>query len=253
MPAARSHAGGGTVRREVIEVGEAMAVSLPAVWTTAAILLLLVVMLWFTWGTQRNISRGNDVLRWLQSGLPTLGRRATVKWLGSSAVELGIVEPASPFAEVSVVVVLEPRDVPWFWAWSRGRGRRDFLILRARLERPPRFEIEAGDVAGWTGSDRLDRLDEDAWASADWGSPTLRVLHPLGFDPAPVRPAYDRLAEVSGGVWRMSVRREPPHLEVHVLPPRADGTPDGAPGLDTSPSEALVGAFADLARLAGRG
>jgi hypothetical protein len=94
----------------------AAAISLPALGTAVAILLVLAVMLWFTWGTQRNISRGNALIRWLQPGLPVLGRRATIKWLGSSAVELGIVEPAPPFAEASVVVVLEPRDVPWLWA-----------------------------------------------------------------------------------------------------------------------------------------
>jgi hypothetical protein len=218
----------------------AAAISLPAVGTAVAILLVLVVMLWFTWGTQRNISRGNALLRWLQSGLPGLGRRATIKWLGSSAVELGIVEPAPPFAEASIVVVLEPRDVPWFWAWSRRRGRRDFLILRARLERPPGLELEAGDEAGWTGADRTAALDEGAWVRADWDPSGLRVFHPLGSDPALLRPLFARIAEASGDVWRLSVRKEPPHLEVHVRPPETTVVPPGA--------EELIRAFADLAR-----
>jgi hypothetical protein len=217
-----------------------MAISLSAVGTAAAILLVLLVMLWFTWGTQRNISRGNTLLRWLQGGLPVLGRRATVKWLGSSAVELGIVEPAPPFAEASVVVVLEPRDVPWFWAWSRRRGRRDFLILRARLDQAPGLELEARDEAGWTGADRTASIDEGTWVRADWDRSGLAVFHAPGSDPAPVLSSYDRLAEASGGVWRLSIGREPPHLEVHVRPPEAAaGTPD---------AEGLLGAFADLAR-----
>jgi hypothetical protein len=222
-----------------------MAVSLPAVGTAAAIVLLLVVMLWFTWGTQRNISRGNALLRWLRSSLPMLGPRATLKWLGSSAVELGIVEPKAPLAEATVLVVLEPRDVPWFWAWSRGRGRRDFIILRARLIGAPGFELEAGDVEGWTGSDRIGAMDAQAWATADWGSPTLRVLHVPAFDPGPVRPLFDRLAAASRGVWRLSVRREPPHLEVHVV------APDTA-GADERGADALLSAFVDLARLAAK-
>jgi hypothetical protein len=218
----------------------ATGISLPAVGTAAAILLVLVVMLWFTWGTQRNISRGNALLRWLQSGLPLLGRRATVKWLGSSAVELGIVEPASPFTEASVVVVLEPRDVPWFWAWSRRRGRRDFLILRAQLDRPPALELEAEDESGWTGADRKAALDEEAWVRAEWDRPGLRVFHAPESDPDPVRSLFDRLAQASGGVWRLSVRREPPHLEVHVLTPE--------PPAPTRGADDLLGAFADLAR-----
>lgn len=218
-----------------------MAISLRATGTAFAILLLLVVMLWFTWGTQHNISRGNRLLRWLQGGLPLVGRKATVRWLGSSAVELGIAEPRPPFAEVTVVVVLEARDIPWFWAHGRARGRRDFLILRARLAGSPRFELEMGDPAGWTGSDRLERLDETAWVAADWGRPGIKVLHAPGALPDEVRPIFDRLAEASGGVWRVSVRREPPHVEIHVLPPDPDRT---------EAAQRLVGAFVDLSRIA---
>jgi hypothetical protein len=220
-----------------------MAISLPAGGTALAIVLLLVVMLWFTWGTQHNISRGNHLLRWLQGGLPLVGRKSTLRWLGSSAVELGIVEPNPPFAEVTVVVVLEPRDVPWFWAWARARGRRDFLIFRARLSRSPWLELEAGDPSGWTGSERLDRLDEEAWVAADWGRPGLRVLHAAGADPEVVRPIFVRLAEASGGVWRLSVRREPPHVEIHVA----------APDLERADAALLVRAFVDLARAASTG
>jgi hypothetical protein len=217
-----------------------MAISLPTAGTAIGIVLVLVVMLWFTWGTQRNISRGNDLLRWVQSGLPLLGRRATVKWLGSSAVELGVVEPQSPFSEAVVVVVLEPRDVPWFWAWSRRRGRRDFVILRGRLEGAPHLELEAGDDTGWTGTDRTLGLDEGAWVAADWQRPGLKVFHAPGSDPEVIRPWFERLAGASDGVWRLSVRREPPHLEVHVVAPRiASGEPRAA--------EPLFRAFAELA------
>ena len=72
---------------------------LEAFGPSIAIGMILFVMLWFALGTQRNIRKGNDLLRWLQGGLPILGRRTTMRWLGSSAVELGIVEPASPFRE----------------------------------------------------------------------------------------------------------------------------------------------------------
>src|SRR5918996_2424206 len=187
------------------------------------IVLLIVVMLWFALGTQRNVRRGNALLRWLQDGLPLLGKRTTMRWLGSSAIVLKIAEAAAPFREAEVVVVLEPRDVPWLWAWSRRRGRRDFVILRARLERPPGLELEAGDEAGWTGGDRTAALDEGSWARADRDRPGLRVFHAPGSDPAQVLSLLDRLVGASGGVWRLSVRREPPHLEVHVRPPEPAG------------------------------
>lgn len=180
---------------------------------------LIAFMLWFALGTQRNIRKGNSVLRWLQKGLPLLGRRTTVRWLGSSAVQLKIIEPLAPFREAEVVAVFEPRDLAWLWAWSRARGRRDFLVLRARLERSPAFELEAGELRGWTGQDRLRRLDVDAWQQADWGYETVKVAHGNDADVDGMRRMWRNLDANSGGVWRMSVRRDTPHVEIHVLFP----------------------------------
>jgi hypothetical protein len=201
------------------------------------LILLIVVMLWFTLGTRRNIRRGNELLRWLQAGLPQLGPRTTFRWLGSSAAVLRIKDAAAPFREAEVVVVLEPRDVALLWAWSRRRGRRDFLILRGSLREAPAFEVEAGDDRGWTGGDRLGRLDPDAWREADWGLEHVRASLSPGADPRAALWAWTTLGAASGGVWRLSVRREHPHLEAHVLPPEPPAAADR-----------LIGAFRDVAR-----
>jgi hypothetical protein len=189
----------------------------------SAILLSLLVLvavgflILFALGTQQNVRRGESFLTWLQSGLPVLGRRTTVRWLGSSAVELKINEPNSPFSATETLVVLEPRDVGWLWAWSRSRGRRDFIIIRGRLEQSPSFELEAGDTRGWTGADRLKRLDPEAWHQDKWGD--IQVAHTAGADTATIRRFWQDFDSVSNGVWRLSVRRDNPHLEIHVLPP----------------------------------
>jgi hypothetical protein len=201
------------------------------------LVLLIAVMLWFALGTQRNVRRGNELLRWLQDGLPLLGKRTTMRWLGSSAIVLKIAEAATPFREAEVVVVLEPRDVAMLWAWSRRRGRRDFVILRGWLRSAPRLELEVGDARGWTGDDRLPRLDPEAWREAGWGHDDVRASVSPEADPVEARRAWEALDEVSGGVWRISVRREHPHLEVHVMPPDP-----------TTPARRLVGAFGDLGR-----
>jgi hypothetical protein len=201
----------------------------------ALILLLLGVLLVFTLGTRRNIRRGNAFLVWLQDGLPLLGRRTTFRWMGSTAAVLHIEEAKDPFREAEVVVVLEPRDVTVLWAWSRSKGRRDFVILRGWLRHTPRFELEAGDESGWTGTDRLRKLDPEAWKRADWGQ--VRVAHTGDAHPEEMRRAWEQLADATGGVWRLSVRREHPHLEVHVLPPQAGVS-----------SRQLVETFRDLGR-----
>jgi len=47
-----------------------------------------VVLLWFTFGTQRNIRRGNRLLRWLQDGLAELGPRTTLRGYESVPVRV---------------------------------------------------------------------------------------------------------------------------------------------------------------------
>jgi hypothetical protein len=185
-----------------------------------AIGLLLLVMLWFTFGTQRNVRLGNDILHWLQGGLPLLGKRTTMRWLGSSAVELAIADAAPPFRDATVVVVLEARDVGLLWAYGRARGRRDFIIVRANLRRAPGFIAEVGDPKGWTG--RLDR------------PPAAEGMRPLrwpdgitgyaaaGADEQLIREAWRSFERASGGVWKVAVQPVVPHLEVHVRPPDRD-------------------------------
>ena len=208
---------------------------LGAVGPAIALALLLVVMLWFTFGTQRNIRKGNDLLAWLQGGLPLLGPRATMRWLGSSAVELTIVEPSAPLREATVVVVLEPRDVSVLWAFARSRGRRDFIIIRANLRRPPRFSADAGDPTGWTG--RLEDVADRGWRQTTWSDGVVAYLDGNA-DEELVRDGWRQLERVTAGVWRLTIQPVVPHLEAHVRPP--DRASVGA--------DALISTFMDLAR-----
>jgi hypothetical protein len=208
---------------------------LTAIGTSALVVIVVVFLLWFALGTQGNIRRGDRYLKWLQGGLPILGKRTTVRWLGSSAVELKIADPKDPFQEAMTVVVLEPRDLAWLWALGRSKGRRDFIIMRGRLRRSPAFEMEVGDPAGWTGTDRIERLDERSWHTDRWGD--VHVAHTEGAETATVRRYWDEFASLGGGVWRISVRRDTPHVEVHLLPP----------DVGTARAEPLFERFRDLA------
>jgi hypothetical protein len=185
------------------------------------IVLLLLVMGAFTIGTQRNISRGNRLLAWLQDGLPALGPRTTMRWLGSSVAELRIAEARPPYREAVVMVVLEPRDLGALWAMSRARGRRDFIVLRLSMRRAPRWEADLIDPAAWTaGHQRMDDTvleDRDSWTDAS-GRP-IRIADDGRSDVEALRKHWDALAEDSGGAWRISVRSTVPHLEIHLLPP----------------------------------
>jgi hypothetical protein len=196
-----------------------------------AVAALIAVFLWFAIGTQLNVRRGNAILRWLQGGLPLIGKRTTMRWLGSSAVELVITEPSAPFRIVTVVLVLEPRDLPWLWAMSRGHGRRDLLILRAELRRAPRIDLEVAEVGSWSArlpvqvGDAMAALEPMDWPAGDGAAVEARAGS--GVDRARAIQLWGALDRNSGGAARLSVRRTVPHLEIHVRPPEP-GTPAGS-------------------------
>ncbi len=173
----------------------------------------VVVVAWFAAGTIWNVHAGRSLMRWMQEGLPVLGSRTTVRWLGSSVVEMVIGEAKAPFAGVTVVIFLEPRDLPW-WPLSRMRGRRDTLIIRGVLKRPPAVQLEALDPASWSARDALPRVPKD-WAAQKNG---LVILYE---NPPALERAQALLARAGLAVSRLSVRRTEPHFQLHVpLPDR---------------------------------
>ena len=174
---------------------------------------------WFTAGTVRNVSGGRAFMRWMQGGLPALGERSTVRWLGSTAVEMVIRDGKAPFASLTLVIFLEARDMPWSWALGRVRGRRDTLIIRGVLRGTPKYEFEALDPASWSGREALKRVPAE-WSIREAAATDDLVVH-YG-DVAALAGADALLAETRRGgldVKRLSVRRAEPHFQIHVSLP----------------------------------
>ncbi len=173
---------------------------------------------WFAAGTIWNVRRGHQVLRWMQDGLPLVGERTTVRWLGSSAVEMAIREAKPPFSSLALVIFLEPRDVPWMWALGRARGRRDTLIIRGMLRTVPPIELEALDVTSWSGREARPRVPQD-WPIrvAEAGG---IVLHCRGTAERELAKMLLALANGAGlHVARLSLRRAEPQFQLHVALP----------------------------------
>jgi hypothetical protein len=188
--------------------------------------LAAVVVGWFALGIVWNIRRGNAVLKWMQRGLPRLGDKTTLRWLGSSVVELGIAKARSPFRRVEIVLVLEPRDVPWFWVFARLNRRRDMLIIRGQLAAAPQYEFDLVAPGSWSERLALGQARSQAWpseplAGLTFAAPaaTRSLSRPLA------QPALATARQVQPVVWRLSARREFPQLELHTPlpdPARAD-------------------------------
>jgi len=179
--------------------------------------LVALVMVWFAAGSIWNVRKGKSTLRWMQGGLQLLCERTTVRWLGTTAVELVLSKSKPPFEEATLVIFLEPRDVPWLWGFSRSRGRRDALILRAKLRRAPHGDFEALDRSSFAGRDALRRMASERWSvresAADGALPVFYKVEGA-------LPLADALLGSARGagmtVRRLSVRRAEPHLQLHI-------------------------------------
>ena len=182
------------------------------------ILVVIFVVGWFAVGTHYNVRKGHDVMRWLQDGLPLVGEKTTLRWLGSSVLELKIQQAKPPFRHAEVLVVLEARDVPPIWALAHLRGRRDLFIFRAVLHTQPHVELEALDTTSWSTSGLTDRA-KNYWTPLS--APPPLVAYAPGNLPA-ASELLDQAMLDGCPLQRLTIRRTEPHLEVqwHLDPLR---------------------------------
>jgi len=194
---------------------------MPQDWQFTILLLIAVLFLgWFAIGTHLNVRKGNQILKWIQSGLPLLGERTTIHWMGSSVMELKIAKAKSPFRNVETLAVFEPRDVPFLWGFTRWRGRRDLLIIRAQMEATPLFELEAFDPKGWTTSSTERDLKKKYWTQLNLGSASSLLAYYSGADGAnAAKPLIDLAQRAGGSLVRLSLHRTIPNLEMHIRLP----------------------------------
>jgi hypothetical protein len=199
------------------------------------------IVAWFAAGTIWNIRKGSELLRWMQGGLPALGERTTVRWLGSTAVEMVIRDAKPPFTGVMLVIFLEARDLPWMWAFGRSGGRRDMLIVRGALRRIPEIEFEALDTHSWSGRDALRRVPREWPIRQATASGSIVVHHGSA---AALAQADALLALAQGGglrVGRMSVRRTEPNFQLHVpIPDRRQSARDFFEAVNTLAERVLA-------------
>ena len=190
------------------------------------LLIAVVVMGFFAGGVIWNIRQGNALLGWTQTGLPLIGEKTTLRWLGSSVVELNIAKAKPPFRQFNLVLVLQPRDVPWLWLFSRMRKRRDMVILRGNLTSAPRLEYDMLAPQSWTGRSALARAQDAQWDVQPMGE--LVFTAPKASLPVSSRGAAELLEtarQVDPTIWRISIRREYPQFELHIPMP-APGASD---------------------------
>ena len=179
--------------------------------SVVSIIVVVFVVGWFAAGTHYNVRKGEESLRWLQEGLPLIGGKTTMQWLGSSVVQLKIQEARRPFHDAEVLIVLEPRDVAPLWALARLRGRRDLLVIRGALEKRPRFELEAFDAKSWRVGGNAPRIRKERWSAQAAPAPLTAYMP----QPHPAASQALEAANFKGSApVRLAVHYTDPNLEV---------------------------------------
>jgi hypothetical protein len=181
------------------------------------ILLAVIIMGWFAFGMIHNLRSGDALLKWMQNGLPSIGQKTTFRWLGTSVAELVIVHAKKPFRRLETILVLKPRDVFWMTIMAHFQGREDLVIFRAQLTTPPLTDLELVDPKSWTGRGVLRQFTDRHWESKTYRG--LQLMAPAGLLDLATQ-TLDQLAvpmqNVSDRYVRFSLRRNEPHLELHV-------------------------------------
>ena len=184
---------------------------------TLLIAAIIIVLGWFALGLTWNLRKGNALLRWMQAGLPQLGERTTMRWLGSSAVEMVIGKARSPFKQVTLLTVMEPRDIPWLWLISYFQHRRDVLIVRAQLQTAPMYEFDLIAPDAWNETKQAGQLEARQWAiesldDLNFSAPstTRSLSRAIAIEAVPVA------RRIHPRVWRLSARRSGTQLELHI-------------------------------------
>lgn len=174
---------------------------------------VIVFVGWFAGGTMLNVRKGNAVARWIQEGLPLLGEKTTLRWMGSSGIEMKLRNPVKPLVELQIFILLEPRDIPFLWAYFHGRGRRDILILRGHLPARAAFQLEAGNPAAWSARGAQAEAVRKRWNRVDPPEGQGATAYAEGrADKAGHLLAL--AAKCPLPLVRLAVRRDAPQLEV---------------------------------------
>jgi hypothetical protein len=207
---------------------------------TILVIAVAIVMGWFAFGVIYNIRHGEAILKWMKGGLSLVGERTTFRWLGSSVAELSIAQAKSPMRSLQIMMALVPRDVPWIWLPAHLRGRRDTLIFRAQLISAPKIDFDLADPILWTGRMAMEDAAEKNWEKQTYQQMTLvapAVYQKLAI--ATLERLEAPMKELSTTYRRFSLRRDSPHLEIHLPPP----------DYKHIPADQYFKALQDLARL----
>ncbi len=120
----------------------------------AVLVVAGVFIVWYFAGAVWNRRLARRLANELRDCLVDLGGTSKVQTYGTTAFRMTTEGANPPFRELSVVVTLEPREMPLNWAMAHAQGRRDAAVLEASLRQSPHLGFELIDPASRIGKRR---------------------------------------------------------------------------------------------------
>jgi len=110
----------------------------------AVIALSAFLFVWYFVANSLNRQRGIATYRWLYRSLEVVGKVSIAEWIGSSnmGARLMVKNAAKPFRHVEARYLLEPREFPPYWLYSRLKGKRDEVVIQVTLRTALKVDFE---------------------------------------------------------------------------------------------------------------
>ncbi len=182
----------------------------------------LLLLCWYLVGMQYNIRRARRTLKWLEQGLPVIGEKAALNWAGVSQVQIQITKAKDPFRTAEVWIQMEPRELPFWWLWTRSRPIKDTLIFRSHLRTAPGFDL-VSHSPHVPADEQLKHSGSGHWTAVQGGLANAMNADIRGnISPYAVNRLIVQTTLEGMTLTRLIVHRSAPNLEVHYLLPKLE-------------------------------
>ncbi len=132
---------------------------------TAVLAVAVLFIVWYFVGSFLNRRIARRIANEMRDSLLSLGGTSRVQPFGSTAFRMTTEGAKAPFRDLSVVVTLQPREMPINWALARAQGRRDVAVFEASLRSTPRVGFELVDPRSRVGKRRA--RAKSSWSPAE--------------------------------------------------------------------------------------
>jgi hypothetical protein len=191
--------------------------------TKAVTALSVLLVLWYFVGRQLNQRRGEELIRWIQKGLPMPAERASVRWIDRSGFQIQVAKVGkvvkkgarSPFRRLELTVLLQPREILLLWGFNVLRGRADSLVFKGTLRTSPQGEVEVVKKGELLARRVLMGLNEEGWTRHEAvGGLVMAWRGKRG--PQQVNAISHLVEGLSPRLMRLSLSKKAPHMLVSL-------------------------------------